>query len=207
MHKNFNQHFQTRLWEVIADIERQSHVEVVVVIRSRAADYQDIPLYWGFAGAWLIHTYLMFIPTLFDDLTLYIGPLLAFMLFWLLGKIPSVQRLCVSKKRLQKNVEIMARALFQKGGMHHTQAKIGILIYCSLLEKTTFVLPDRGAEHAVPAEEWQLLRRHLQAIFATANPDAALLEQLAATQALFNRYLPPVDNDLNELPDNLDITL
>ncbi len=207
MHKDFNQDFKTRLWEVTANIERNSQVEMVVIIRSRAADYHHIPLFWGLIGAWLAHSYLMFVPTVFDDLTIYLGPLLAFMLLWLIGKIPSVQRLCLSKRRRQKNVEIMGRALFQKGGIQHTQAKIGVLVYCSLLEKSVLVLPDRGVELAIPPEEWQALCGRLQAIFKASSSEKALLMALTDAQPIFNCYLPPIANDVNELPNNMEITL
>jgi putative membrane protein len=203
----FNQDFKTRLWDVIAAVERNSQLEIVVIVRSRAADYADIPLYFGMAGAWLLHTYLMFVPTLFADITIYFGPLLGFVLCWPIGKIAAVQRFCVSQKRLDKSVEIMARALFQKGGLQHTQAKIGILIYCSVLEKSTWMIADRGAELAIPIEEWHSLRQRLQSIFTAAKPDEALLQMLADAQSVFNRYLPPVADDINELPDNLEITL
>ncbi len=207
MHKDFNQDFQTHLAETIAQIERASQVELVVVIRNRAADYPDIPLIWGLCAGWLSHTYLMLAPTFFSDLEIYAGPLIAFGLGWVLAKVPGNQRRCLSRKRREKNVEILARALFQKGGIHHTQAKIGVLILGSLLEKSCVIIADRGAELALPAAEWQQLRTQLQGIFASAQPGNALLTTLATAQPIFSRYLPPIANDLNELPDNLEIDL
>lgn len=207
MHKDFNHDFQTHLAETIASIEQQSQVELVVIIRNRAAEYPDIPLIWGLFVSCLTHTYLMLAPTLFNDLEIYLGPIVGFALGWCCAKHPTLQRLSLTPQRREKNVEIRARALFQKGGIHHTQAKIGVLIFCSLLEKSCFIVADRGAELALPPAEWQHLRSQLQSIFSATQPANALLKALTAFQPIFNRYLPPIANDLNELPDNLEIDL
>jgi putative membrane protein len=199
--------FQPQLWQAIADIESQSQVEMVVIVQSRANDYPDVALALGVISAWLTHTYLVFVPILFTDWAVYFGPLLAFLLGWLLGKIPMFILLCVPAKRLQRNTEIMARALFQKGGIHHTYGKTGVLVYCAYLEKQVVVIADRGVELTLPAEEWQKLKKQLQGIFRSHDPLQALLAVLTASQAVFSQYLPAQPNNINELPDNLDIRL
>jgi putative membrane protein len=205
--KFFSQEFQSVLWETINQIQRNSDVELVVVVRDQAAPYKEIPLYWGVLGALLAHVYLVFKAPAFSDFVAYIGPFLAFGVFWIIGKIPMVQRLCLPLAQQQHNVEIMARALFHKGGIRHTHAKTGILIYCSLLEKMTLILPDRGVELAIPSEEWQTIRTQLKNIFRHTHPEKALLKALKEIQPVFNCYLPRHTNHINELPDNLEITL
>ena len=101
----------------------------------------------------------------------------------------------------------MARALFQKGGLQHTSTEIGTLIYLSLLEKKTFIVADRGAQMAIPAEEWQKINQQLQNIFNTNNPAQALLTELAHCNATFARYIPALANNINELPNDLQIEL
>ncbi len=207
MKKALTTEFQTRLWDAVRAIEQDSQVEVVVVIRSRSEDYRDIALVWGILGALLSFTYIMFSPDLFEDWLVYCTPVLGFAIGYALAHWPWITRLGVGKQRLQKSVEIMARALFQKAGIRHTQAKIGVLVYCSWLEKSVYILPDRGAEMALPAEEWQRLRAEFQAIFISRKPTEALIAQLHNVQPLFNRYLPRLANDINELPDAMEIDL
>lgn len=198
---------QTQLWEAIKAVEQHSQVELVVVLRARSADYPDVAWLWGVLLAWLVFTYMLFAPPLFTDEWLYAAPLLAFAIGYGLGRIPVLTRLGVNKARLQKHVEIMARAVFQKAGIHHTQAQIGVLVYVSCLEKIVYVLPDRGADLALPAAEWQALRAAMQSIFSTRQPLAALITEVTHSQAIFSRYLPPIAGDINELPDNLDVDL
>lgn len=207
MFKKSTDAFQTRLWESIQTIEQNSQVEVVVILRPRSESYRDVALLWGIASGWLCFTYLIFAPELFGDLTIYLAPQLAFAFGMLLGRLPALTRLGVSKRRKQKSVETMARALFQKGGIGHTQRKIGVLIYGSRLEKTVYLLPDRGVETALPAEEWLALRTSFERIFKGGDAHENLLRELQAAKPVFQRYLPPLPNDINELPDDLDIDL
>ena len=207
MKKSLTTPFQTQLWEAIKFIERNSQAEVVVVIRSHAANYHAIPLAWGAFSAWLMHTYLVFTPEFFADWWIYCAPMLVFSLAYGLAHLPWIIRLSCRHSSLQKNVEIMARALFQKGGIHQTQAKIGLLIYCSELEKLVYLLPDSGLEIALPAKEWQNLRTEFQQIYNSRTPNAALLTQLNKTAEIFSHYLPAQANDINELPDDMEIDL
>jgi len=207
MKRQFNQQFRTRLWQSIAAIERESQVEVVVIIRDSSDAYHDIPLVWAIAAAFVSYSYVMFVPMLFTDLELYLMPIAASLLAWLFARMESVKRFSLSKARLNRSVEIMARALFQKGGLHHTQNKIGVLFYCSLLEKRIFVLPDRGAEMALPAEEWAKIRADWQAVFLTEQPAESLLNELTLLMPVFNQYIPPVVDDLKELADDLEVDL
>ncbi len=207
MKKALATEFQTRLWDAVRAVEQDSQVEVVVVIRSRSEGYRDIALLWGIFGALLSFTYIMFSPDLFEDWLVYCTPVLGFAIGYAFALWPWITRLGVGKRRLQKSVEIMARALFQKGGIQHTQAKTGVLVYCSWLEKSVYVLPDKGAEMALPVEEWQRLRADFQSVFASSQPTEVLIMQLHKSQLLFSRYLPRLANDINELPDAMEIDL
>ena len=207
MKKSLTTAFQTQLWEAVKFIERNSQAEVVVVVRAHAANYHAIPLTWGTVSAWLMHTYLVFAPEFFADWWLYCAPMLTFTCFYGLAHLPWIIRLSSRRSSMQKNVEIMARALFQKGGIHHTQTKVGLLIFIAELEQQVYLLPDSGLEIALPAAEWQSLRTEFQQIFNTRQPHIALLGQLEKTATIFSHYLPAQANDINELPDDMEIDL
>ena len=207
MKKELTTDFQTRLWTAIKSIERASQAEVVVVLRASSHAYPDIPLVWGIIAAWITHTYIMYSPDLFENWLVYYLPILAFALSYAFAHLPGIKRLCSKQSTLQRNVEIMARALFQKGGIYHTRAKTGMLIYCSFLEQSVYLLPDRGIELAIPHEEWQSLHREFKLVFASKKPLDALLAALHETRLLFGQYLPALADDINELPDVLDIDL
>jgi putative membrane protein len=97
--------------------------------------------------------------------------------------------------------------LFQKGGLHHTSTEIGTLIYFSLLEKIVYIVADRGAQRAIPEEEWQKMATNLQSIFKTKNPADSLLKELEKCKQTFSLYIPALENKLKELPNDLQIDL
>lgn len=207
MKQHLTADFQNQLWDAVKAIEQQSQAEVVVVFRERSGDYSSIPLLWGLLSAWMAHTYLMYAPAFFENWLVYFGPIIAFLQSYGLALLPTIKRLSVRKTALDKNVEVMGRAIFQKGGIHHTRDKIGVLIYCSWLEQRFFVLPDREVELAIPAEEWNTLRQTLNDTFSSKSPPDALLTVLGKTAAVFGRYLPIQEDDINDLPDQMEIDL
>jgi len=206
--KQFNNQFKTKLWLTIEEIENNSLVEIVVQVRNRSAAYIETAIGFATAVMILFFTLLMFLPTLFSDYIFYFGTLASFgislVLMWY---IPAFERIFIPAKRMKRQVEIMARALFQKGGIHHTMQKTGIFIYISVFEQTVFFVPDRGVENSLPVEEWDKIKADFNSIFAQSNPAEAFLEKLKNLVPVFNEYVPPVENDINELPDNLEINL
>ena len=204
----FDKQFETKLWNKIAEIEQQSQIEIVVIVKQRSANYSDIPFAFAAVVVFLVFTYFMFAPTFFDDNFIYVGTILTFAIAYIgCMFFPSLTRLFITKKRMLRMVEIYARAIFQKAGIHHTQQKIGTLIYCSIFEKQTIVIADRGAETALPAEEWQQIKDSFANLFTSADPAQALLNDLEHYRPIFTQYLPPIENDINELPDSITIDL
>lgn len=208
MLKYLNATFRADVGEAIAEIERQSHAELVLIVKEHANSYAQYPLAVGTALAFIALTYFRFAPDFFEEWIIYAGTVVAFVLGAVLtGGIPGLLRLVIGKKRLAKTTEIMARAYFQKGGIHHTRDKTGVLIFVAVLERQVAIIPDRGVELAVPPSEWNKIRRDFNAIFQAKNPAVELLATLHRLQTIFSQYLPQVEDDTNELPDNLEIEL
>ena len=208
MMKQFNEQFKTKLYETIKKIEDNSLVEIVVIIKPASGKYRDVPVWSGVFFSMFLYTFFMFSPYEFNVYLIYAFTVLGFFFAWLLVAATSfVQKFLIKKSRKLRNVEINARAIFQKGGIRFTKEHIGVLFYVSLLEKEVFILPDRGAEQALPVEEWQNMKIDFRRIFETSNPADALIEKLDSWQPVFAKYIPPVENDINELPDDLTVDL
>ena len=204
----FDEEFRTRLWDTIAEIENHSCVEIVTILRTNSAEHWDALWGWGAISAFVVFTVMMFSPVVYGDYLLYLAPLCGFLAGWIAAlKLPVLRKVFISKKRRCRQVEIMARAIFQKGGIRHTSAKIGILIYGSLFERMIYVLPDRGAAERIPQAEWTRIKQGFQKIFRQPKAPEAFLAHLQSCQPIFSRYLPSVDNDINELPDNLQVDI
>ncbi len=206
---DFNDQFRTRLYRQIQEIEKQTLAEVVVIIRASSGHYRDVALWSGFIFQILVTLFLLFSPFVFSPYTISFSSLLAFILGYLtVQAIPPLKRQLVSNKRKQKTVEIYARAIFQKGKIHYTREHTGLLIFISVFERKVFLVPDIGLTQAIPEHLWKDIEQKFNNIF---NGDdfatEALMRELTELKMLLNKYVPPVEDDINEIPDDLKVDL
>lgn len=206
--KYFDENFKVQLRDVIAEIENNSLVEIVTVVKARSHNYADVPLWWGVGSWFVVFSFFMFHHMEYGDYTFYTGTITSFFIGMILPlAIKPLMRLFISKSKCKQHVEVKGRAIFQKAGIRHTKDEIGVLVYVSLFEKEVLILPDRGAENALPEEEWALMNNKFQELFEADNPANALIKALKNTIPVFSAYIPPVENDINELPDEVEINL
>ena len=206
--KRFNEDFKTKLYSTIEDIENNSLVEIVSIIKARSGKYTNVSLWAGITLMILAYTFFMFAPINFDVYLIYFMTLLSFLVgYWAVELINPLQRILIRKKVMKRNVELYGRAIFQKGGIRHTNEKIGVLIFVSLFEKEVFILPDKGAETMVPAEDWNKINKEFQSIFESKDIPTDFLEKLNSCKDIFSEFIPPIENDINELPDDLDVEI
>ncbi len=204
--KQFNDDFKSKLYETIEDIENNSLVEIVSIIKAKSGNYREISLWIASAAMFLTASWLMFSKFEVGVYYIYLLTIVSFIIIYLITELfKPWKRLFINKNRLKRNVEIYGRAVFQKGGIRFTIEGIGVLFYVSMFEKQVFILPDRGAETSVPDEEWQKMNTDFQKIFSEKDIASAFIKELKNCKNIFAKYIPPVENDINELPDDLDI--
>lgn len=200
--------FRKELAKIVAEIESSSEVEIVVGIKPISSFYYELYLVSGILTSFLVFTFFMFYDHVFGDYLIYMGTIFSFFFGITLGFIlKDVFKFFIPKKLLQRNVEIMARALFQKGGIHHTKEKVGVFILFSIFEKKHFIVADRKAQNSIPFEEWKKINSNFEKVFNNKESSKILTEELIKTKDLFSKFLPPIENDINELADDLEINL
>ena len=69
------------------------------------------------------------------------------------------------------------------------------------------IIPDRGALTAVPDELWDQMEHNFKTIFSHGDIPNAFIKELKSTKAIFAEYILPIENDINELPDDLEVDL
>ncbi|MBN2893215.1 MAG: hypothetical protein JXL97_15195 [Bacteroidales bacterium] len=206
--KQFNEDFKIKLYQNISDIENNSLVEIVAIVRQQSDHYKDIGLMIASILTGIAYTIMILLPFDINPYLIYVITIaLFFFAFFVTMSIPSILRIFIPKKRINKSVEIMARAIFQKGGIRFTEERIGVLFFVSYLEKKVFIIADRGAQMAVPQEEWDEIQSQFNACFNDLLVAENILKTLSNTKDIFNKYIPPVENDINELPDNLEVNI
>lgn len=208
MQKIFNESFQARLHTAVAEIEKESDAEIVALIYSHSNGYREIALFVAAIVTYLVYSFLMFTPSLITDFTLYVAPILVFIgVYFLVDKVKPIKRRLIPTKTKHKSAEIYARALFQKAGIHHTERNTGVLIFISLLEKSVQIIPDRGIQNAINAEDWGRIQTYFDAIFEADDIESGIVAALSQAKPIFALNVPILPDDINELPDYLEISL
>ncbi len=206
--KDFDQSFKTKLYDGVKKIESNSQAEAVVMIKQRSGAYTVYAIATAGIVFALALTYFMLSPIEYDPYAMFATSLVvAAVVFLAFRFFPTLYRLVVPKKVREKNVEIHARAIFQKAQMYKTIANSAFLVYYSLVEKKAVFLADYGVTLNTPQEEVSAIEIMLNDAFNAKSPKAAILDALEKIAPIMAKYMPITGDDINELPDDLDIEL
>lgn len=202
--RKFDNAFREDLRKAVESVESTSGVELVATIMPRAAGHWHLYLLCGLIPSFLVLTIMMFIPTEFWYVLIYLETvgtlLLGAALPWV---VPGLARMLLGQKARRKAVTRASRALFQEAGMVETRERIGVLIVFAWFEREAVIIPDRGAEELVPPDEWETMTRTMCAALRGNDAPASILDALNRQKGLFQTYIPREPNDINELPDEL----
>jgi uncharacterized membrane protein len=96
-----------------------------------------------------------------------------------------------------------AGEVFSQLRVWDTAENNGILIYLQLADRRIEILADRGLDSLVSNEQWRGVCLRMEERMAAGDPEAAVLEGVAAAGDLLARHYPRIDSreDRNELPD------
>lgn len=205
--KTFDQVASDAIAQAVADIEKQSNAEIVVVVRGRSGTYRHADYLFGaivaFVGLifvlfspWEFHTY--WIP--FDVVALFV------VAAWVSSRGNWLRRLFTTKTFRQKAARAGAAAMFYEAGIANTSAENGVLIYLSLLERQMEVIADRGLLKCVPPLKWNHAVFELKEIAKDADPET-LVAGLQSLGRLLAEHAPATAENPNELADGPRIEL
>ena len=178
--KLFDEKFRSSLYETIGKLESESQIEAVVIIKNKSGDYSPWAFVVAAAVAFLLFTFYMFAPIDFNPYFMFVSSIVVFALvLFLLKKSDALLSKFVPSRIKEKNVEIYARAIFQKGHIYNTGEHTGVLFYCSVFERQTVVIPDWGITLSVPEQEMQAIVGRFSKVFKSDNPADDILQALA----------------------------
>ena len=145
-----------RIETAIADAERDTSGELVVVVVSSCDDYAYVP--WRL-GVLLAALAMLGVVVLGEDVpaaALLGAQALALAAGLLLGRLPAVRHHLVSEEVQEARVAERARRAFAEHGLARTAKRTGILVFVTLLEHRVVVLADEGIDRALgPGERWE----------------------------------------------------
>ncbi len=194
------------LTSAIKSIEGVSSAEVVVSVRVRSGSYLHTALLAAMFAAFAILAVLLYAEAAFDLHWFLLDPAFAAIFVGLVcHNLAPLQRLLTPASFRRKRVYEAAKAAFYTKGIRLTRARTGVLVYISIVERELAIICDAAVSRAmVDHPAWKAGLRTLHNEMnrgADAKKIASTLETLGP---LLGEKLPRDEDDINELPDDID---
>lgn len=115
-------------------------------------------------------------------------------------------RVVIERKNTSK-LDAIARAeqLFAELKMHETQARNGVLIYLAFKPHHLAVISDQGIHEKVGQDFWKTVYEAMKKQLQLGNYTQAICDGIAQVEEQLVRYFPYQANDVNELPNEVEI--
>ena len=197
----FDESAREALRDCVAEIEKSSDAELVLIVRARSGPYRHADYLFGSILAFAGLNFLLFSPVSFQVYWVAIDVAILFGLGTLLSSRSNIIRYWLTSKRHRKEaVRTGAAAMFYEAGIANTAAEMGVLIYLSLLERRLELIADRGVLKGMPALDWNRILSELHQAGQKPEPET-LLKGLRDLGGLLAQHLPATGENPNELPD------
>lgn len=105
--------------------------------------------------------------------------------------------------RCKTDPEKEAIAIFQKLGMHKTEARNGVLIFLALSDKKFAIIGDQGINDKVPADFWNSVRDEMLVHFKAGDLVAGICRGIILAGEKLKLYFPYQQGDQNELSNEI----
>lgn len=198
---------QRRLDELLYDLEQKSRIECVLMHAPHSGAYWAGALWLSIIFLWVALLLFFFLPIVFGNYTILLGTLGAQVLGFVLGRVPSIQRWVTPSKVMQRQVNVTARAIFEKARLYQTSEGTAFLIFVSDLEQQIALVLDGRIENHFPLPALQEATEAFNNVFKAADPAEALLKSLEKMAVITAEYAPDLGTYINELPNKIDIEL
>lgn len=204
MMKKFNKPFEEKLEQEIAAIEEKTSVEVVVAITPKSDSYIDAFLTGGLIISFMAFLFILYAPVYFPEVLIPFDILAAFAAGVLIVCLfPPLKRFLVTNKRKEHYVNSAANTFFRENELSETIEHTAFLVYISVFEKKCKLIADKGIISAVPAGELKEIEDKFEKIFSGGLLPQRILEVLPVLTQPFSEYLPPAEDNIDELSNRL----
>jgi len=96
-----------------------------------------------------------------------------------------------------------ARDVFAKLDMHRTAERNGVLVYLAVRSRRFAIVGDEELHRLVGEDFWTDVRDLIKVNFSEGRFPEGLVAGIAALGEGLGRHFPPMDDDINELPDDI----
>ena len=104
------------------------------------------------------------------------------------------------------DIRNFAERTFERLGMTKTSLRNGVLLFIASEDSRFVILGDRGIDQKVPPGFWDQIAAKLTIRFKNGEFTDGIVEAISAAGEHLKQYFPRATGDINELPDQIDIT-
>lgn len=138
-------------------------------------------------------------PLLLVACQLLLGGLGAF----LAARLPDYKRFFIRESRAQEMVEEQALQEFFRHGLWDTEARTGVLLFISLLERRVVVLADEGITGKVAADQWERTDRAILDGIASGALRDGIIAGIRSAAEVLEEHFPWAEGDRDEIPNRV----
>ncbi|MCA9635515.1 MAG: hypothetical protein KC420_05710 [Myxococcales bacterium] len=194
------------LTAAIQAVEAVSSAEVVITVRPSSGFYLHADLLVGVVVGVATLTFLLFSHVEFAIPWFVVDPIvMGALAAWLSSRSPGLRRLLTPRRLRRRWVRAAAYAAFYERGVRLTAERTGILVYVSHLERDAALIGDQGVVTVVPPERWHAAADAIAGAVARGRGSAGIAAEVSALAGLLGPYLPRAEDDINELPDEVNL--
>jgi putative membrane protein len=211
---------QNRITKAIGQAESKTSGEIATAFISESYDYAIYELLFSVVVGFIYFAIMLLFSTQIEtwlaakfwnyNVSYLLGfygfsTFLVITIVYLLANLPSLDRLIVSKKTMQRKVHERALRHFVESGAYNTVHRTGILIFISALEHRVELLADSGINELIPAEKWDKLVQHIVQGIKENKPADYLIEAIEDCGKILSENFPMQAETVNELSDEISV--
>jgi uncharacterized membrane protein len=103
------------------------------------------------------------------------------------------------------DLRTVAEKTFERLGMTKTALRSGVLLFIASEERQFMILGDKGIDEKVPPGFWDDIASKLTARFKNGEFTDGIVEAITAAGEKLKEFFPRSADDVDELPDEIDI--
>lgn len=186
-----------RIEAAVAEAERRTSGEIVVVVAARASRYRSFPVGLALAAALAVPWPLVALTAWSTGRVLAVQALATLVV--LAAARLSGDRLVPQATRRRRAREAAARTFWTRG-FDRTRGRTGVLIYVAAAERYVDVLADRSVADRVPEAAWRETVAALAVSLAAGDAEGGLVAAVRSVGVILAAHAPP-GRDGDELPN------
>ncbi len=188
---------------VIKEVETQSSGEFVVAILKKSDHYPAAHYRIALLSGGVAATLAYYLRPDISPLSLLWITFGMMGIGYLLGHIPLIKRLAITKREKDEESYQKAIELFHNNNLTKTKLRTGVLIFISELERKVYILADYGIDTKTGNHYWQEQVRLLVTSIKEHNIVNGIKQVLENLNHVIKEQFPAQQDDINELSNEV----